>query len=472
MDMFYGDIDKKFNLIKKIGSGGTAKVYLASTTENPNQTYAVKVIKSGSSTDSKFFSNEIQMLKQVNHPNLVKLIEGGEGVLTRENGKKSVVQYLVLELIKYGELFDYIFFPQKGFGEEIGKYIFQQLLDGLESCHKQGIVHRDMKTENIMLDEKWIMKIADFGFATKADGKKGNGLLYTALGTASYASPELLQKKPYLGVQSDIFSLGVSLFVLVTGKMPFKHALVDDPYYKELVKLNYDKYWDKLSSKVPPVSHEFQQLFVLLIAYDPNQRPSIEECRSHKWMKDYKPKMDEIDKEFKERTKLVQQKKELERKKEEEELNRPKNNQNNKFTVYKGDDGQEKSEFEFEKTSNTLEIEDFIEEDDFINPYVIRFKNETNPGSLLDFIISKLVNSKIDFKKSEDAYILIVGCQSSTDTENPSDIGGDFLIDNIEAELEIKRQKNDELAIELSRLGGNKYDFHRLFTEIEQVLSK
>lgn len=468
MDNYYGDIDKKYNLIKKIGSGGTAKVYLANTVENPNLTYAIKVIKNSSSSDMKFFKNEVSMLKEIKHPNIVRLVEGGEGLLSKENGKKSMVQYLVLELIKYGELFDYIFFPQKGFGEEIGKYIFKQLLDGLEACHKTGVVHRDMKTENIMLDEGWIMKIADFGFATKAEGKKGNGMLYTALGTASYASPELLQKKPYLGVQSDIFSLGVSLFVLVTGKMPFKHALVDDPYYKEIAKLNYDRYWEKLSSKVPNVSVEFQQLFVMLIAYDPSLRPTIEEARAHKWMKDYKPNLDEIDKEFTERTKLVQSKKELERKKEEEEEAK-KQQQNNKFNVYRGE-GDEKGQ-EFEKTPEDLTIFDLEEEDGYINPYIIRFKNEDNPGSLCDYIISQIVKSgKFDFKLEKDMYKLYIGCKTNDDINNPIEIGGDFLIDNVEAEVEIKRQQNEELAIQVSRNGGNKYDFHRLFIELESAL--
>lgn len=502
---FYADIDKKYNLIKRIGSGGTSKVYLATSVSNPTQCFAVKVIKSSSSTDSKFFNNEVNMLKQVKHNNIVTLIDGGEGVLARhENGKKSIVQYLVLELIKYGELFDYIFFPQKGFGEDIGKYIFHQLLDGLEACHKRGIVHRDMKTENIMLDEGWIMKLADFGFATKAEGKKGNGLLYTALGTASYASPELLQKKPYLGVQSDIFSLGVSLFVLVTGKMPFKHALVDDPYYKEIVKLNFDRYWDKLSSKVPPVSNEFKQLFVMLISYDPCSRPTIEEARHHKWSKDFKANKEEIHNEFKARSKIVQHKKELERKKEEEQerqkmLMAQQQMNNKNFTIYKSDaevvDGLDnnignmslndrsnksnKVNSLIKKTPDDLDIEEAVEFEDeeeegnyVLNPYCIKFKEEFKPGSLFDFIKYRLENNKkLEVKLEEDSYKLRVGCKSSEDIEEIVEIGGDFLIDSVEAVIEIKRCSDDSLEIELERVVGNKYDFHRLFTEVQNNLS-
>ena len=504
---FYADIDKKYNLIKRIGSGGTSKVYLATSVNNPNECFAVKVIKSSSSTDSKFFNNEVTMLKQVKHNNIVSLIDGGEGVLARqESGKKSIVQYLVLELVKYGELFDYIFFPQKGFGEEIGKYIFHQLLDGLEACHKAGVVHRDMKTENIMLDEGWIMKLADFGFATKSEGKKGNGLLYTALGTASYASPELLQKKPYLGVQSDIFSLGVSLFVLVTGKMPFKHSLVDDPYYKEIVKLNFERYWEKLSSKVPPVSNEFKQLFVMLIAYDPCSRPTIEEARSHKWTKDFKPNKEEIHNEFKARSKIVQHKKELERKKEEEQerqkflLAQQQMNNNNKFTVYKSEtdiiDGIDNNKLVnlsgdnsnklnnnninslLKKTpddyvlENAIEFEDDEEEEYVLNPYCIKFKEEMKPGSLFDFIRFRLqFNKKLEVKVEEDSYKIRVGCKPSDDIEENVELGGDFIIDPVEAEIEIKRRSDDTLEIEVERIVGNKYDFHRLFTEIESNLA-
>lgn len=463
MDTFYGDIDKKINLIKKIGSGGTSKVYLASLTENPSAVYAVKVIKSSSSSDLKFFVNEINVLKQINHPNIVRLVDGGEGVLTKDNGKKSVIQYLVLELVKYGELFDFIFFPGKGFGEDIGRYLLHQLIDGLESCHNAGIVHRDMKTENIMLAEGWKIKIADFGFAAKAEGKKGNGLLYTALGTASYASPELLQKKPYDGVKSDIFSLGVSLFVLVTGKMPFKHALVDDPYYKEIAKGNPDKYWEKLVSKVPEVSQNFKDLFVRFIAYDPSTRLTIQEVRDHPWLKNIKYDLTEVEAEFKARSKVVAQKKEIERKKEEEAEKNAKTQNNNRFNVYKGEN--ETSE---EVTSNELEIREALEEDT-LNPYSLFIKGETNPGQIFDEIACKIrKNQTILVKKHENKYKLTIQVKQPELTEL-IEMGGDILLDEVTLQAELKRVQ-EELVLELSRIEGNKYDFHRVFTEIKSLI--
>jgi len=463
MSSYYGNIDKKFNLIKKIGSGGTSKVYLAHGVENPKEIFAVKIIKPSNSSESKVFNNEINVLKKIKNENVVALVDGGEGTLTKENGKKYNIQYLVLELVKYGELFDYIFFPQKGFGEEIGKFIANQLINGLESVHKAGIAHRDMKTENIMLGEGWKMKLADFGFSTKAEGKKGNGLLYTALGTASYASPELLQKKPYLGIPSDIFSLGVSLFVLVTGKMPFKHALVDDPYYKEIVAKNYDKYWAKLESKVPPTSKEFKALFVQLIAYDPNSRPSLDDLKKDVWLKNFVPNMDKINSEFVSRTQVVQYKKELERLKEEQEDKaRKENNQN--FKVYK----EGVVEVDNTPTSNELEID----EEDIDHPYIFRYPKETEPGDLLDYIYNKLSKNKdLGLLKVKDKYNIAVGVEEDMkDLEKDIIVGGEVIHETVEALLKIKKE-NEGLVVEVERSIGNKIDFYSLYSEISTLLN-
>ena len=463
MNSYIGDIDNKYTLTKKIGSGGTSKVYLAFSNDNPKEQFAIKIIKNSNSSENKVFLNEVNVLKKIKHTNVVGLADGGEGILTK-SGKKYQIQYIVLELIKYGELFDYIFFPQKGFGEEIGKYIFTQLIDGLEACHKSGIVHRDMKTENIMLGENWEMKLADFGFSTKIEGKKGNGLLYTALGTASYASPELLQKKPYDGAASDIFSLGVSLFVLVTGKMPFKHALTDDPYYKEVVNGKYKEYWTKLESKVPHTSQEFKELFVNLIAYDPKIRPTLEDCKNCSWMKGYKPNLQVIDSEFTARTKVVQHKKELERKKEEaEEMER--RNKKEGHEHYRGE------ETVFVETSNNLQIEDF--DDDYKSPYIFNYPNENSPGVLIDFITWKIKqhdNKAIKLLKVENEYKLAVGIEFNNDKEIL--VSGEPIQDSIEALLEIKKVFDGGLKVEVSRTSGNKFDFYNLFNELEQVLIK
>lgn len=456
-----GTIDKKYDLIKKIGSGGTSKVYLG-VSKLDKQEYAIKIIKPSSSNDSKVFLNEINMLKQVKSENVVKIIDGGDGEFIKEGGKKYKVQYIVLELIKYGELFDYIFFPGTGFGEEIGKYIFTQLINGLEACHKAGISHRDMKTENVMLGENWTMKIADFGFSTKSEGKKGTGLLYTALGTASYASPELLQKKPYLGEPSDIFSLGVSLFVLVTGKMPFKHALTDDPYYKEIVKGDFENYWDKLKGKVPNVSKEFKELFFSIISYDPKSRPSLEELRKSKWMSSYKEDLKMIDLEFSKRTKIVKEKKELERKKEEEDKRNQEGENRFKYKT---------STNEFKPTQNDLAIRVFDEETD-LNQFIARFPKESQPGDFMDYILYKFNENKqiILKKKDEEKYKILFEAQPKENDD--LSFNCEQINDTVNGQIEIMQDFDQGLVLYFSKENGNKNDFYVLFSEMEKIICK
>ena len=117
-----------------------------------------------------------------------------------------------MDYLNHGSLLSQID-GNKGFGENFGRLIFAQLLDGLEAIHNSNIVHRDIKLENIMLSgDDYTLKYVDFGFATE----KSLGYLYNYLGTPNYAAPELHLKKPYLGVYEDIFSLGVTLFIIPT----------------------------------------------------------------------------------------------------------------------------------------------------------------------------------------------------------------------------------------------------------------
>jgi len=105
-----------------------------------------------------------------------------------------------------------------------------------------------------------------FGYATLLQGKTGTGLLSTFLGTLSYAAPEILNKKPYNGVQADTFSIGVILFVLVTGKLPFGKAMVYDNYYRNFIRNDYDAFWNLMSPKIDPVSDQFKSLINSLLS--------------------------------------------------------------------------------------------------------------------------------------------------------------------------------------------------------------
>lgn len=283
----YGLLNEKYILIEKIGSGGTSEVFKALNKSN-NMYYAAKIIKINSSNDLKLVENELRTLSEVRSPNIVNIIDGGKGSIQFEENttKKSfLVFYLILEYLDYGDLFSFIFHSASGFGERIGKFVVHEIIKGLIYCHYYNICHRDIKTENIMIGENFSIKISDFGFSAKANNL--SGILYTQRGTAAYASPEISENKQYNGVASDIFSLGVTMFVIVTGKMPFKRAIKGDPHYELLKNSNYDFYWKVMEKIIPfSLSDEFKSLFTFMISYDWVLRPSLEEIVSSKWFEE------------------------------------------------------------------------------------------------------------------------------------------------------------------------------------------
>ena len=198
-------------------------------------------------------------------------------------------QYLILEYASKGELFNYILYLKKGLKKEYAKVIFAKILRGVLSFHNQGICHRDLKLENILLDENFNPKIADFGFA--AYNKK----LKEFLGTDGYAAPEVYVKnKIYDGFKVDIFSLGVILFNLYTGNIPFKLPFKNDILYGNIILENYENYWKNITVAYKGINNfkdlkdfnDFKDLYNKMISYKPKKRPTIIEILKSEWMKE------------------------------------------------------------------------------------------------------------------------------------------------------------------------------------------
>jgi serine/threonine protein kinase len=287
-----GIIDSKYYLIQKIGNGSSAKVYLGVSKDafesgdmNQIKYYSIKVIDP-SKTKINMFQKEVELLQKLNHENILKIYDYGMGKKEKTKNNKKIVKdiyYLVMEYLEHDEFLKYInkVSPgeNKGFGEDLGRLIFAQLLDGLEAMHSNNVFHRDIKPENIMIGGKdYKFKYVDFGFCTDSIGR-----LDTYLGTPTYAAPELHLKRPYFAKSEDIFSLGVTLFIIVTGGLPFKLAIPNDSLYRYFVKTDYVEYWRKRMVNVSP---SFMELFDNMVAFDYSQRPSISEIRESAWMKE------------------------------------------------------------------------------------------------------------------------------------------------------------------------------------------
>lgn len=275
-------LNNRYHLVKKIGKGATSTVYLGyDEQEKSNQLFAFKILRTSVPTvENEPFKNEANTLSLIEHANIVHFYESGTSLLSKTNKSKQV-SYIKTEYLEHGDLFDFVYYPKKGLGENLGRLVLYSIISGLEAIHSKGFVHRDLKTENIMVNSSFNIKIADFGFATKIEGPKGNGIQNKFLGTPAYASPELLLKTPYYGVCNDIFSLGVIMFVVVTGAMPFRLAVFNDMFYSFIMKGDYDGFWRKRNIKL---SQNFMVLFNSMVAFDPVQRPSLAEIKESKWM--------------------------------------------------------------------------------------------------------------------------------------------------------------------------------------------
>ena len=269
-------IKNKYQIIEFKGKGGFAKVYLAEEIQTKKQC-AVKILNDEEDSD---FENEIKMLNIVSklkNPFIVNLIDWGQ----EENH-----QFIVMDYASKGELFSYISYIQKGLENKTAKLIFHKILKGLEAIHNSGICHRDLKIDNILMDQFFNPKICDFGLATELKGKNGDGKLYEIVGTKRYAAPEILNENPYNGVKADIFSLGVVLFNITFAKFGFNKSLETDKRYKYIYRKEYDKYWEKMKCDETDLDKDLKELYLKMVSYKQEDRPTIKEIFESPWMKD------------------------------------------------------------------------------------------------------------------------------------------------------------------------------------------
>ena len=191
----------------------------------------------------KLCKTEFEKTQKLNHPHLIKHFTFKEdAIYSHKNGEQTKVAYIAQELVSRGELFDFVA-TTGAFSEKICRYYFKQLLMALHYLHSNGLCHRDLKLENILLDDEYNCKIIDFGFATEIEGRDGSGFNHTRVGTFSFFAPEFWYKQPYQGNVVDLFALGVILFMMYTRNRPFFEANTNDSKYKYLANNKVDLFW-------------------------------------------------------------------------------------------------------------------------------------------------------------------------------------------------------------------------------------
>ncbi|KAL6471107.1 hypothetical protein MHYP_G00197570 [Metynnis hypsauchen] len=252
-----------YRLLKTIGKGNFAKVKLARHILTGREV-AIKIIDKTqlNPTSLQKLFREVRIMKGLNHPNIVQLFE----VIETEK-----TLYLIMEYASGGEVFDYLVAHGR-MKEKEARAKFRQIVSAVHYCHQKNIVHRDLKAENLLLDSESNIKIADFGFSNEFTlGNK----LDTFCGSPPYAAPELFQGKKYDGPEVDIWSLGVILYTLVSGSLPF-----DGQNLKELrERVLRGKY------RVPfYMSTDCESILRRFLVLNPTKRCSLEQIMKDKWM--------------------------------------------------------------------------------------------------------------------------------------------------------------------------------------------
>lgn len=259
--------DNGYERIEEVGVGTYAKVITAYSAKEKS-IVAIKIISKLTTSNTfkrKFLHREIDVVRGLNHRNIIRYYRSIE---------TTHRIYIVMEYARNGSLLDMIR-RENYFSETKARHVYRQLFDALQYIHSRGIVHRDIKCENILFDDNNVLKIIDFGFASCYYQSGRGAMSQTYCGSRAYCCPELLKQKPYHPQSADIWASGVVLFAMVYGKLPF-----DDSNTAKLLK--------QVQSKVqfpeqPSVSRKCQQLISAILAPF-KKRATLSQIIQFDWM--------------------------------------------------------------------------------------------------------------------------------------------------------------------------------------------
>ncbi|KAK4279402.1 hypothetical protein QN277_011189 [Acacia crassicarpa] len=259
-----------YKMGKTLGIGSFGKVKIAEHVLTGHKV-AIKILNRRKIKNMEMeekVRREIKILRLFMHPHIIRLYEVIE---------TPTDIYVVMEYVKSGELFDYI--VEKGrLQEDEARNFFQQIISGVEYCHRNMVAHRDLKPENLLLDSKCNVKIADFGLSNiMRDGH----FLKTSCGSPNYAAPEVISGKLYAGPEVDVWSCGVILYALLCGTLPF-----DDENIPNLFKKIKGGIYT-LPSHLSPGARD---LIPRMLVVDPMKRMTIPEIRQHPWFQAHLPR--------------------------------------------------------------------------------------------------------------------------------------------------------------------------------------
>eukprot|EP00830_Metopus_es_P018737 TRINITY_DN6647_c0_g1_i1.p1 TRINITY_DN6647_c0_g1~~TRINITY_DN6647_c0_g1_i1.p1 ORF type:complete len:364 (+),score=47.46 TRINITY_DN6647_c0_g1_i1:1146-2237(+) len=286
-------IDGKYAVLRDLGEGSYATVKLVQRLDG--SLAAMKVFK-----DSHNWAKEYDIVKKLDSPWTIHVYDcNGEGKLTTAPHADAMAEqvdsccrlkhrplpYFVMELAGNGELCDFL--QTTGcLSFSISRYYFRELVSALEYIHSNGISHRDIKLQNILISDDFKIKLADFGLAMSTETKDSDNLFS---GTLSYVPPEawnsgLRKEGINLGEKADIYSLGIVLFNLVSGYMPYAKASSEDDLFATFSKDQQD-FWEyhRKSTFEGTIPQPLRELLAGMLEPHPEKRWTIEQIKLSKW---------------------------------------------------------------------------------------------------------------------------------------------------------------------------------------------
>ncbi|XP_019592026.1 serine/threonine-protein kinase DCLK1 isoform X1 [Rhinolophus sinicus] len=264
-------ITERYKVGRTIGDGNFA-VVKECVERSTAREYALKIIKKSKCRGKEhMIQNEVSILRRVKHPNIVLLIEEMD---------VPTELYLVMELVKGGDLFDAITSTNK-YTERDASGMLYNLASAIKYLHSLNIVHRDIKPENLLVyehqDGSKSLKLGDFGLATIVDGP-----LYTVCGTPTYVAPEIIAETGY-GLKVDIWAAGVITYILLCGFPPFRGSGDDQEVLFDQILMGQvdfpSPYWDNVSDSA-------KELITMMLLVDVNERFSAVQVLEHPWVND------------------------------------------------------------------------------------------------------------------------------------------------------------------------------------------
>ncbi|XP_052206904.1 CBL-interacting serine/threonine-protein kinase 7-like [Diospyros lotus] len=265
---------ERYRVGRLLGRGSFAKVFYARALKDGAEV-ALKVIEKGSSLDADMAARilrEIEAMSRVRgHPNILKI---------QEVMASRTKIFLVMEFAKGGDITPKITANGGRFQESTARRYFQQMVSALYFCHQKGIFHRDLKPQNLLLDENGDLKVSDFGLAALPEQLVADGLLHTACGTPAFTAPEVFAGSPrqgYDGSLADAWSCGVILFAFLVGYLPFDDSYGIPTMYLRMLSQDFQfPSW---------VSKEAKSIIRRLLQPSPSSRMSLETLMAHPWFR-------------------------------------------------------------------------------------------------------------------------------------------------------------------------------------------